>query len=90
MFQNRFNGSVSFYRDWNDYTNGFGNLSGEFWLGNEKVHYISNQRHYALKVSLFYSSGESDVLEYDRFSIEDEETEFMLEGLGIYNGSLGM
>ena len=27
-------GSVDFNREWDDYENGFGETSGEFWAGN--------------------------------------------------------
>ena len=30
-------GSEDFYRTWNDYQNGFGNKSREFWLGKKNI-----------------------------------------------------
>lgn len=43
VFQKRFNGSISFFRGWNDYKFGFGKADGEYWLGKyERIKKISS------------------------------------------------
>ncbi len=46
IIQQRINGLVDFYRGWNDYENGFGDLQTEFWLGNKKIHQLTSQGQY--------------------------------------------
>ena len=41
VFQQRQYSSVDFYRDWNDYVQGFGDKAGEFWLGLESIHQLT-------------------------------------------------
>ena len=37
VFQQRQDGSVDFYRTWQEYKDGFGNASSEYWLGMSMV-----------------------------------------------------
>lgn len=41
--QRRKSGLVSFYRDWRQYKQGFGNIRGDFWLGNDHIHRLSRR-----------------------------------------------
>jgi len=41
VLQRRVGGSVNFERTWSEYVNGFGDWNNEFWLGLEKIHYLT-------------------------------------------------
>ena len=38
VIQRRLDGSVDFYRYWSDYTSGFGDTGGEYWIGKLVCH----------------------------------------------------
>ena len=85
VFQKRLDGSVNFYRGWNDYKQGFGNLNGEFWLGLEKMYRLTRRGRYKLRVDLEDTSGNTAYAEYDMFAVTSERTKYQL-GIGSYSG----
>ena len=88
MFQRRQDGSVDFYRGWNDYKAGFGQLTAEFWLGNDKIHRLTASRPSSLRVEVEDWSGTSAYAKYGKFNIGDEQAQYRLE-VGSYSGTAG-
>ena len=88
VFQRRQDGSVDFNRGWNDYRSGFGQLTAEFWLGNDKIHRLTNSRPSALRVELEDWSGNKAYAKYGKFNISDEQGLYRLK-VGSYSGTAG-
>lgn len=91
VFQRRGNfGNPSnyFYRDWKDYAEGFGELDGEFWLGNDKLHTLTNQDDYTLRVDLKVYNGDHAYAQYEKFKIGNENEKYKLYVEG-YTGNAG-
>ncbi|NP_001191643.1 fibrinogen-related protein 2 precursor [Aplysia californica] len=69
VFQNRFDGSVDFFRNFFDYENGFGNMTGEFWMGLKTLRRLVQSGDYELQVDLVSNNGTSYIRNYPHFSI---------------------
>ncbi len=88
VFQRRQDGSVDFYLDFANYSQGFGNLEGEFWLGNDNLHRLTAQGDYELRIDLSDFEDESRYAVYDSFSIADVSDNYRL-AVGSYSGTAG-
>ena len=86
VFQRRQDGSEDFYRNWVNYTNGFGNLSNEFWLGLEFIHRLTDESDSELRVHLEDWSGATAYAKYSAFQVRDASTNYTLEVSG-YTGN---
>ena len=84
MFQRRQDGSMDFYRGWNDYKSGFDQLTAEFWLGNDKIHGLTAAKLRSLRVELGDWKGAKAYAKYGRFYIGDEQAKYRLE-VGSYS-----
>ncbi|KAI8488224.1 cell surface pattern recognition receptor signaling pathway [Branchiostoma belcheri] len=88
VFQRRKDGSVDFFLDWQNYKAGFGDLGGEFWLGNDNLHRLTAQGGQELRVDLEDFEGNSTFAKYSNFSVEDEGHKYRLT-VGGYSGTAG-
>ncbi|XP_024408862.2 angiopoietin-related protein 1 [Desmodus rotundus] len=88
VIQKRTDGSVNFFRNWDNYKKGFGNIDGEYWLGLENIYTLSNQDNYKLLIELEDWSDKKVYAEYSSFRLEPE-SEFYRLRLGTYQGNAG-
>ncbi|XP_049460145.1 tenascin isoform X3 [Epinephelus fuscoguttatus] len=87
VFLRRQNGKLEFFRNWKNYTAGFGNMNDEFWLGLSNLHKITNLGHYELRVDL-RDNGELAYAQYDKITIAEPRTRYKIY-IGAYSGTAG-
>lgn len=88
VFQKRYDGSVNFFRGWKEYKTGFGKLTGEFWLGNSKLHRLTSAKPSELRVDVEDWEGNTAYAKYGAFTIGEEKALYRLD-LDSYTGTAG-
>jgi ficolin len=80
VLQRRFDGSLSFVRNYTDYVHGFGNISGEYWLGLEQMHKLTTIPGFTntLRIDVHYFNGTPAYEIYPSFAVGDSSSEYML------------
>ncbi|XP_041471276.1 angiopoietin-4-like [Lytechinus variegatus] len=92
MFQRRLNplnrpNPVTFDRNTTSYKEGFGSVAGDHWLGNEKLHRLTLQGTYKLRVDITLIHTEEPVYaEYGQFSIGNDSSKYSLK-ISNHSGS---
>ncbi|XP_039991800.1 microfibril-associated glycoprotein 4-like [Xiphias gladius] len=89
VFQRRMDGSLNFYRPWDQYRTGFGNAAGEYWLGLENVFHLTLRKKYELLVDMEDFSGNKAFARYSLFSIDPESYGYKLHVSGFTDGGAG-
>ena len=85
VIQRREDGSEDFFRGWDAYKQGFGEISKEFWQGNEVIHELTTTAQ-ELRVDLSDFSGNKVYAKYESFSIGSEAEKYKLSVSG-YSGT---
>ncbi|MEQ2234577.1 hypothetical protein ILYODFUR_033011 [Ilyodon furcidens] len=86
VFQRRMDGSVNFYRPWEEYKMGFGNAAGEYWLGLESLFHLTQRKNYQLLVDMEDFEGKKVYARYSTFSIDSESNGYRLHVSGFTDG----
>uniref|UniRef100_A0A8C9EIP5 Tenascin N n=1 Tax=Pavo cristatus TaxID=9049 RepID=A0A8C9EIP5_PAVCR len=89
VFQRRSTGELDFYKRWKNYVEGFGDPTGEFWLGLDQLHNLTSSSpiHYELRVDL-RTANESAYAVYDFFQVASSRERYRLS-VGNYRGNAG-
>ncbi|XP_031658613.1 tenascin isoform X4 [Oncorhynchus kisutch] len=87
VFLRRQNGNLEFFRNWKNYTGGFGDMNDEFWFGLANLHKMTASGQYELRVDL-RDNGMSAYAQYDKFTIAEPRSRYKIY-LGRYIGTAG-
>ncbi|XP_055776137.1 tenascin-like isoform X1 [Salvelinus fontinalis] len=87
VFVRRQSGKLEFFRNWRNYTAGFGDTNDEFWLGLSNLHKITVAGQYELRVDL-RDKGDVAYAQYDKFSVSDPRSRYKVH-VGGYSGTAG-
>ncbi|XP_076806032.1 uncharacterized protein LOC143449644 isoform X2 [Clavelina lepadiformis] len=91
VIQRRYNGMVNFTRNWADYKNGFGKPDGEYWLGLDRMHFLTTTkktRRLSLRIDLTDWDGVAHYAQYDVFRVRSESRKYQLIARK-YSGTAG-
>eukprot|EP00112_Aurelia_sp_Birch-Aquarium-sp1_P023786 Seg723.3 transcript_id=Seg723.3/GoldUCD/mRNA.D3Y31 product=Tenascin-R protein_id=Seg723.3/GoldUCD/D3Y31 len=88
VLQRRVNATVSFDQDWAAYVMGFGNPSGNHWLGLEAMHQLTKEGNVTLRFDLKHSDGSVGYAEYNEFTIAAASENYKIQ-FSRYKGNIG-
>ncbi|XP_030635465.1 microfibril-associated glycoprotein 4 [Chanos chanos] len=89
VIHRRMDGTVNFYRPWDQYKKGFGNKDGEYWLGLENIYQLTRRKKYELRVDMEDFEGGMVHAQYSSFSIDSETEGYRLHVSGYTDGGAG-
>ncbi|XP_059142266.1 fibroleukin-like [Physella acuta] len=71
VIQRRVNGDIDFERGWNDYKNGFGSVTSDYWLGNDWISVLTAMGYNELRFDMTYKQINYYAV-YRNFRVENE------------------
>jgi hypothetical protein len=84
VVQRQFNGDVDFQRNYSNYINGFGNVSGDHWLGLDMIHTLTTipGNTSSLRIDFELYNGTGGYQLYANVSVDTSTSGYMLHVTG--------
>ncbi|KAM6896867.1 microfibril-associated glycoprotein 4-like [Xenentodon cancila] len=89
VIQRRQDGTVNFFMKWEHYKAGFGSAAGEYWLGLETMHLLTQAKTYELRVDMEDFEGQKVFAQYSSFSVDPESEGYKLNLGSFVKGAAG-
>ncbi|GAA6214571.1 microfibril-associated glycoprotein 4-like [Lates japonicus] len=89
VIQRRQDGTVNFFMKWDHYKTGFGSAAGEYWLGLETMHLLTQAKTYELRVDMEDFEGQNVFALYSSFSVGPESEGYKLNVGTFTKGAAG-
>ena len=78
VIQRRQDGSVDFNKNWVDYEDGFGSLTGEFWYGLRAIHCLTSRGQWELRIDYTSANEIKGYLSYNNFRVGPDTEQYPL------------
>ncbi|XP_038670345.1 fibrinogen-like protein 1-like protein [Scyliorhinus canicula] len=78
---------ITWKESWTTYKYGFGDVLGDFWLGNEYIYLLTKQNRYKLRIEFRDTGNRVKYAEYSSFFIEPEGGKYTIR-LGTFSGNV--
>ncbi|XP_060658274.1 ryncolin-1-like [Drosophila nasuta] len=88
LIQQRIDGAVDFYKNWDEYRDGFGDVTGEHFIGLQKLYMMTNYKPHELYIQLTDFKDEIFYAHYENFQIGNEMEMYKLKKLGKMTGNV--
>ncbi|KAH8300057.1 hypothetical protein KR044_009060, partial [Drosophila immigrans] len=87
VIQQRIDGKEEFFRDFSAYSAGFGSFEGDFFLGLEKIHQLTNSWRYELAIHMEDFIGNVNFALFDNFKVGSQLEDYKLKSLGEFSSN---
>lgn len=80
--------TFNYNRTWQEYRDGFGDPSGDYWLGLEKLHQLTSSKAYELRFRVKLSNNTKYYSMYRHFVVADEASGYTVSLTSVLTSTL--